>query len=356
MFRLFGFNIQIHPSFFFMAAVLGMPSGSSTDEVKRLLIWIAVVFVSILVHELGHAFAVRGQGGEASIELYSLGGLTHHEHQGRLTNAQNAWISFAGPLAGFALGGLAYLIGAVQAVGNNALLHELQRQLLWVNIAWGLLNLLPMLPLDGGHIMQSALNALTRGKGDRPALYVSMAVGLGCVALAITFKLYWAGFIAGWCMVGSVQSLLRQRKTRDDSPLWQEFEQVSQNDESDGQMVRAQLEQLLDRARSDQLRAGIVQELAWLHLDQEREELAVKTLSRMPAGYSPDEALQAVLLFNQGRHADAIPCLLKALEQRNSEGEKWEWGVDALCQAYEATGQPEQARELRAKTAERERS
>ena len=71
-FRLFGFPIRITPWFWIGAVLLGIGGDSAPEAV---LTWVVVVLISILVHELGHAFAIRYFGESARITLYHLGGL-----------------------------------------------------------------------------------------------------------------------------------------------------------------------------------------------------------------------------------------------------------------------------------------
>ena len=55
-FNLFGIPVRVHPLFWLVAAILG--AGSDPDPIE-LLLWIGTVFVSILIHEMGHALAAR---------------------------------------------------------------------------------------------------------------------------------------------------------------------------------------------------------------------------------------------------------------------------------------------------------
>ena len=172
---------------------------------------VVVVTLSILLHELGHAFAARGMGGAAAIELYALGGVVRHTHESALTWGRRAWISFAGPLAGITLGALVYFAGYLDVVRDTPLVRDLWRQLLWVNLGWGALNLLPLLPLDGGHILHAILDALSGGRGALATRIISAVVGAACVAAALWFKFYWAAFLAGWCAVSAVRSWRGER-------------------------------------------------------------------------------------------------------------------------------------------------
>ncbi|MDD9970913.1 MAG: M50 family metallopeptidase [Myxococcales bacterium] len=200
MFKLFGFDVRIHGSFWFMAAILGMPRSAEPEALLRTASWVVVVTMSILVHELGHALAARRFGAEApTIELYSLGGVTMYETDSPMRYGQRAAVSAAGPLAGFALGGATFATLALGLLPDGGFWRTVVGQLMWVNFGWGALNLLPMLPLDGGHIAEAALDSLTHGRGRRPAQVVSMVVGVAAVALAVHVRLTWAALIAGFC-------------------------------------------------------------------------------------------------------------------------------------------------------------
>ena len=67
-----------------------------------MLCWVVAVFLSVLVHEMGHALAIRALGVQPWITLYGMGGLTSHRG-GRLPPKTQILVSLAGPAAGFAL-------------------------------------------------------------------------------------------------------------------------------------------------------------------------------------------------------------------------------------------------------------
>ena len=74
-FRLLGVPVRIHPLFWLVACLLGGPWLEGRWGAGYLLLWVACVFVSILVHELGHVLAGRAFGARGHILLYSFGGL-----------------------------------------------------------------------------------------------------------------------------------------------------------------------------------------------------------------------------------------------------------------------------------------
>jgi Zn-dependent protease len=141
--------VVIEPMFWLMALVMG-----SNQRGPDLLLWIGVVFVSVLVHELGHALASRAFGARAKIRLHSFGGLTYPDR--KLKRSHEILMTLAGPFAGFALAGVTY--GALYQFPWLALspkVATLFSMTLMVNIGWGIINLLPVPPLDGGHVALS---------------------------------------------------------------------------------------------------------------------------------------------------------------------------------------------------------
>lgn len=211
-FRIFDFPVRVHPYFWLLAVLLGM-RGSA----QEVIIWVAVVFVSILVHELGHAFAIRYFGADARIVLHSFGGLAITEQGYRSRNVSRTpttqvLISLAGPFAGF---GLALLVvaalyltqhsilfpffGSFERIGqgtelpwyNNSQTGEpalpiavIALKLLQVNFYWGLLNLMPIYPLDGGQVARQ-LFVVNADDGVAMSLQLSLATAGVLAALAL---------------------------------------------------------------------------------------------------------------------------------------------------------------------------
>ncbi len=205
-FSIAGFPVRVHPLFWLIALLFG----SSSGDLVFLVIWVVVVFISILIHELGHAFAMRAFGQGARIVLYGAGGLAIPERArwgvgyANVTpsRAQKIFISFAGPLAGFILAGL--VIGSIISLGGivnfrfllgfipfpvtsipnpHPIVMDFIRALLSVNIFWGLVNLVPVFPLDGGQIAREVATGVDPINGLRVSLWISVvaAVAAGIV-------------------------------------------------------------------------------------------------------------------------------------------------------------------------------
>lgn len=146
----------------------GLLEAKTPDQLKRLVLWIAAALASILIHELGHTFMMRKFGARASIMLYSFGGLAIPDRG--FTRGQNILVSLAGPVVEVTLGLLAYFILKAQLQGESywEVAHVTQLKgvpytfiFLWnfafISVFWGLLNLLPIYPLDGGHVINNFL-------------------------------------------------------------------------------------------------------------------------------------------------------------------------------------------------------
>ena len=180
-FYFLGIPVRVHPFFWLMGAFVVW---RSTDDPRHRFLGVLCVFVSILVHELGHAITLRRYGYPSQIVLYAMGG---YATSTRLSTWKNVWVSFAGPLAGFLLYGVVRfglyvtLRAAPHLLDNDAVRYCIGL-LLWINLYWGLLNLVPCLPLDGGHIMQALVSRYFPRRAPERILQISI-VASGAVAL-----------------------------------------------------------------------------------------------------------------------------------------------------------------------------
>lgn len=178
-FSCFGVPVRVHPMFWLMGAFVVW---QSTHDPREKLLGVGCVFVSVLVHEMGHALAIRRYGFPSEIVLYGMGGYATSRG---FSTWRSIWVSFAGPLAGFILYGIVYGVGYALAARNSEVLRNpfvgyCAYLLLWINLWWGIMNLLPVLPLDGGHIMQSLVTRYLPRNSQQRVLQISI-VAAGCV-------------------------------------------------------------------------------------------------------------------------------------------------------------------------------
>jgi stage IV sporulation protein FB len=154
-FRLLGNPVTIRWMFFVGALVIG---ASMRRDPASIVVWILVVAVAVLLHELGHALVARSLGFDPSIELHVIGGLTTWAWTRRPRWFERLGTSLAGPAIGFAAAAALWpLLPLLKSAGVPPLLRLAAGDFLWVTIVWGIFNLLPILPLDGGRIVASLL-------------------------------------------------------------------------------------------------------------------------------------------------------------------------------------------------------
>ncbi|MCB1062202.1 MAG: hypothetical protein KDN20_04675 [Verrucomicrobiae bacterium] len=193
-FTLLGYPVRVDWTFWLVSALLsGALSMAGRDMFVYLAAWVGVVFVSILWHELGHAQAFRKFGGHAEIQLYSMGGLC--SSSGRYTREQHMWISAAGPGASICLFAVALILAWFTPIGRNSEIGRIVIQdLLWVNGFWTLINLLPVLPLDGGQIFGAFMS--NKKPGIVPIVGAATA---GLIAiLAVIAGMFYLGIFFGY--------------------------------------------------------------------------------------------------------------------------------------------------------------
>ncbi len=206
-FHLGGIPVTVEPAFFVIIALLGVDP--NRPDPVFIATWVAVVFVSILLHELGHAVAFRAFGIRPRITLHGFGGLTAGE--GDLSPARHIVVSLAGPLSALLLLGLpAWWLESSSLVTSADAQHVLS-QVVWVNVGFSLLNLLPILPLDGGAVMLAVLDVFTGGKGRRPAEIVSIAIAAAMVVAAVVSGFFFLGILAALFAGVNLTSLSRQK-------------------------------------------------------------------------------------------------------------------------------------------------
>jgi Zn-dependent protease len=203
-FKLAGILIEVRPSFLLIAVLLGF----SLQSVDLILAWVAIIFVSILVHELGHALTARHFGSEVAIELNGIGGLTSWTVPDEgITPGQRALIAAAGSATGLAFGGIVWL--AATSFGPFDGLAEFVRfYLVRVNVLWGLVNWLPIRPLDGGHLFTSLLERIAPNRGERIANVVFFVTAAAGLVAAIFLDLIFAAILVGWLLWGEVSRLM----------------------------------------------------------------------------------------------------------------------------------------------------
>jgi len=182
--RLFGTWLSLHPAFVALAALDVLAGGRSPW-------WWCAVAAFLLWHELGHALAARQAGLQVlEVEVHVLGGRT--ELMGEVRRADLFAVYAAGPLASAFLGVVFGVIGMLTAgpFADHMFTYAT------VNLVWAGLNLLPVYPLDGGHVLRAVL-AKREGAKDSAAITLTLSA---LFALGVTIAAWRNGWWALVCV------------------------------------------------------------------------------------------------------------------------------------------------------------
>lgn len=238
-FRVLGFPVRVHPFFWVISLIMGLQGASTAPG--AVLSWIVAVFVSILIHELGHALLQRHFGGRPRIVLHGMGGLAICDDCERSSRAQ-ILIALAGPGAGFLFA--AAIAAVVRLSGHRIGLYfgdvpqlgfihvrmpimgawivweafaslQVDRMvwnLFFINILWGAVNLLPIYPLDGGHVSRELCQLRSPRAGLILSLQISMFVAIGMAMVGLSWSLY-VTFMFGYFAYSSYKTLEAYRNS-----------------------------------------------------------------------------------------------------------------------------------------------
>jgi stage IV sporulation protein FB len=178
-FRLLGFPVTIGVDFLLITVLIGLGNRPGL----YLLEWLVVVAVSILIHELGHALALRQYNINAEIRLWGMGGLTIFGFA--LPPRKSILVSLAGPLIGIPV---AVMVMVFRPWLPNAdPWQTVASDLIFVNLWWGIVNLLPLAGLDGGHVTTNLFLVAFGERGRRPGLILVAITSIAIAAVAALF-------------------------------------------------------------------------------------------------------------------------------------------------------------------------
>jgi stage IV sporulation protein FB len=296
--------ITIYPSFWILTGLIAILFGEG--DFLKMFIWVAVIFISILFHEFGHALTALLFGRNPRIELVAMGGLTYHDGE-KLPFWKQFFITLNGPVFGFIIVIAVYLLKDIPAL-STGYAGQLLLQILVVNVIWTLVNLLPILPLDGGQLLRITLEKFFDYKGLRYAFVTSAIISLAfCLILFLT-----QNFLAGAVFfLFAFENFDNYRKSRfvRDSDRRDEFKKIFLEAEMNlrqGNKEKAleAFETLRASAKEGMIYDTATQYAAFLHYDQGHVQEAYKMLMPLKERLDPDAmALLHRMAFEQGDFA-----------------------------------------------------
>ncbi|MBI3508500.1 MAG: hypothetical protein HY069_02535 [Chlamydiia bacterium] len=281
--------IAIHPLFWLTAGMIGWMY-SYGQGIYWILVWIAIIFFSVLFHELGHAITATVFKQKAKIQLVLLGGLTSYEGP-KLSFWQQFLIVLNGPVFGFILSFASY--GLVKAFPFAGMLSVVFAFTWKANLFWSLANLLPVLPLDGGQLLRIALEGFFGLKGFRASLLFGAVFAALLSFACFTFQQFLLG---AFLFLFAFQSYDTWRKSRhatssdrDDENKKKLMDAEMLLQEGKKQEAKALLLQVRERTKGGMLADAAAQYLAFLAFEEGNRDMAYDLLLPIEAHIS-DEA------------------------------------------------------------------
>ena len=225
--RVLGFPVHVRPGFLvFMVLIVGL----YRDEFG---VWLAASIAAFtLLHELGHAVAARRAGATAEISLDFLAGYASYSSERPLSRSAEAGIALAGPLAHISAGLLVLLaMGVNPLVATERGSTAASAAVWWAGVAIGAFNLIPVLPLDGGNVVTSALDRFLPGRARGVMMYASLALTIGGgIALALTGYRGLTVFL-GVLLMMQLQMIFEEREDNAVSPFDDAAEALREGDQ-----------------------------------------------------------------------------------------------------------------------------
>lgn len=178
-----------------MAFIGGGLNAANSTDILLVLVFVFAGFLSIMIHELGHALTIRKYGLPAAITLQAFGGYASFP-AGKLDRKQSFVVTAAGPALQFAFGVMLIFLTPNISIPEGSLFLPFIEYLIWVSIAWSILNCLPVHPMDGGQMMAAILVPNKRHYVHLISSIAAVAVGiagylfLGAILLPIFMALF----------------------------------------------------------------------------------------------------------------------------------------------------------------------
>jgi Zn-dependent protease len=202
-FQFFGVPMRIHLSFLLVAFF-----GLGLFEGWELVPWTLGVLIAVLLHESGHAFTARAFGASSiTVTAFALGGYTTWRPTRPLGPGSRFLISAAGSAFGIAFGLPIWIIdrqGALDGLPNY--LDIGLWAFMFAALIWGVLNWIPILPLDGGHMTESLLEMVWPSQASQIAKSISVVVGGGLILVAFLFEQYFLALFLGFIVLTGLRS------------------------------------------------------------------------------------------------------------------------------------------------------
>ncbi|PYJ46749.1 MAG: site-2 protease family protein [Verrucomicrobia bacterium] len=209
IFRVAGIQLRIHVTFLLLIAWLAFgyyAQGGSVAAASR-VIFVLLLFLCVVLHEFGHAFAAKAFGiNTPDITLLPIGGVARLERMPE-EPLQELVIAVAGPMVNVVIALGLFVAGGSQAFFNPSTIEggSLVAQLMTINILLLLFNLLPAFPMDGGRVLRALLaTRMTYARATQVAALIGQGFAFAFGFIGLLFNPFLI-FIALFVYIGASQ-------------------------------------------------------------------------------------------------------------------------------------------------------
>lgn len=298
--------ITIRPLFWLIAAFIGW---MTTFTWSGTLLAVLVIFYSVLFHELGHALTGLAFAQKVRIELAAFGGFTYREGR-KLKLREEFLVVLNGPLAGFLLGLFAFWVYQNTKITNDSLLFILKFTA-YANFFWTIMNLVPLLPLDGGHLLSIIMEGLFGYRGVKASIVIGLSIGL---ILCIFFFIIGAFLLGALFLILCFESMrsFRYYRLMSDKDRVDTYQELLRSAEAD--LEKGEIEKGLQKFQSirEKTKKGILftissQEMARIYRHQGKYQEAYEILYPMKKSLTGEMlTLLHILAYETGDYKTAI--------------------------------------------------
>lgn len=301
--------VTVAPSFWVLSVLIAW---LASQTLMQFASWIVVVFVSVFVHEMGHALTARMWGQNVQVVLGPLGGTTiYGAKKVPLSRLKEFCVVFAGPFFGFLLACVAFLLFCYVKINPN--LSYFFFYLTYANVIWSLFNLLPVHPFDGGRMMTLFFDGAFGANGKRFSYLASGLFAVGLTALFMVYGFLFAGALMLLCAFESFRAFRQKESVRSsDTRL-----EAVQNEWNSKQPERAieHLEELVQKSEDEDVKADATRQLAEYLSATGKNEKAYRLLSSLQELDGDSLKLLQLVAYKLGLWRESLDAGIKAFSE-----------------------------------------
>lgn len=299
-FRLLNIPVRIQPTFWLFLILF--------TNIYRDPSWVSIMvgvifFVSLLVHEFGHALTAQQYGCRPTVTLEAFGGRAEYTGA-KLSRKQQFFITLNGPLLESVLIFIPYFLLKGGMFADHPYVQHFLYMTMRINIIWCLLNLIPIMPLDGGKLVYYLLEAKFGERGYKYTLMLGMASALVIAPLLCLKGLF---FFAVLLVIFGYQNYKsykqNQSKTHKTNPFSSYMQGVEALKNNELDKAKSLLKTLL-KSQDSNLKHSSIESLAKVYCQENKTQKAYELLmnadhQRLKEG----KCLLCQLAFERGNYS-----------------------------------------------------